>query len=489
MKTAAIHGLESNHIRDKSTHEPTGFAEALVLFKKAAERIPAYRDFLQSHNIDPHTIQTWDDWQTLPIMTKDNYLRHYPLHQLVWDGELTSARIISMSSGSTGEPFNWPRGLKSVNDAVKILDDLFARVYQTKEKRTLCINAYAMGTWIAGTYMLSAIAALADKGHKIVSVTPGINHQEIVGIITRLGKEFDQILVMGYAPFLKDTVELAIKQGVRLADYHITFLFSSEHITEKWRRYVLDRVEPGYDATKSLCLYGAADMGIIGMESPLIIYIRDLIEKDEQLAKRLFPGTSVLPTIVTYDPTIRFTETVDHHFIFTLDSSLPLIRYDLMDEGRILSHQELLSVVRERGYQTPDSLLAWADQPLLALYGRADVAAMFYGLNIYPENIKSALEIPALLSVLTGKFTVSTEFNEQQEQSLRVVVELKEGIQATLELKDQVLEALRNSLISHNNEYSRLWHELGQRAEPVIELVSYGRPEFQINRKHRWVAK
>ncbi len=82
---------------------------ALDLFKKCAARVPAYKDFLARNGVDPAGIMTMDDFSRLPITSKSNYIKQYPLEQLCLDGKIASSYLISSSSGSTGQPTYWPR--------------------------------------------------------------------------------------------------------------------------------------------------------------------------------------------------------------------------------------------------------------------------------------------------------------------------------------------------------------------------------------------
>ena len=81
---------------------------ALALFESVVATVPAYRAFLAEHDIDPATVRTIDDFRTLPLLTKDNYLRRHLLAQLCRGGELAGCDMVAVSSGSTGEPTFWP---------------------------------------------------------------------------------------------------------------------------------------------------------------------------------------------------------------------------------------------------------------------------------------------------------------------------------------------------------------------------------------------
>jgi phenylacetate-CoA ligase len=51
-------------------------------------------------------------------------------------------------------------------------------------------------------------------------------------------------------------------------------------------------------------LYGTADAGVLGNETPLSICIRRFLARTPAAAKALF-GESRLPTLVQYDPSSR----------------------------------------------------------------------------------------------------------------------------------------------------------------------------------------
>src|ERR1700751_5472933 len=89
--------------------QTAGQRKALKTFHQAATRVPAYKDFLDKNSINPKKIKTLSDFANVPTVTKENYLRLYPLKDLMWDGNEFNGDFISVSSGSSGEPFFWLR--------------------------------------------------------------------------------------------------------------------------------------------------------------------------------------------------------------------------------------------------------------------------------------------------------------------------------------------------------------------------------------------
>ena len=74
----------------------------LGLFHSVAESIPAYQAFLAEHGIDPAGVNNIDDFRSLPLLTKDNYLPRHELPALCRNGELAGCNMIVVLSGSTG---------------------------------------------------------------------------------------------------------------------------------------------------------------------------------------------------------------------------------------------------------------------------------------------------------------------------------------------------------------------------------------------------
>jgi len=55
---------------------------------------------------------------------------------------------------------------------------------------------------------------LAQKGYPLTLVTPGNHKAKIFRVVEALGAHFDQVVLAGYPPFLKEVVDSGIAQGV-----------------------------------------------------------------------------------------------------------------------------------------------------------------------------------------------------------------------------------------------------------------------------------
>jgi phenylacetate-CoA ligase len=166
-----------------------GERRALKLFQEMAVRVPAYKDFLRRHKIRSQSVKSLSDFREVPTIDKDNYLRRYPLEKLCWDGKFDTQRwSISTTSGSTGNPFYFPRE-KSQDMQYAATAELYLRTnFEIHKQSTLYIDAFPMGAWIGGVFTYEAIRIIAERGtYSLSIITPGIDKQEIINSVKNLG--------------------------------------------------------------------------------------------------------------------------------------------------------------------------------------------------------------------------------------------------------------------------------------------------------------
>src|SRR3990167_446300 len=102
-------------LRDLKTRPESHWIErgevaSLALFHAMAERVPAYKDFIKKNGVRAEAVKTMEDFRQLPKTNKENYLLSYPLEALCWDGAFREKQwMFSSTSGSTGEPYYFPR--------------------------------------------------------------------------------------------------------------------------------------------------------------------------------------------------------------------------------------------------------------------------------------------------------------------------------------------------------------------------------------------
>jgi phenylacetate-CoA ligase len=466
---------------------------ALVLFHKVATTVPAYQVFLREHRVEPWSIKTFADFQRLPLMTKENYLLRHPLANLCRNGQLETCDIIAASSGSTGKPTFWPRSLADELQIAIRFEQIFSDSFQADRHRTLAVVCFTLGTWVGGIYTMNCCRHLASKGYPITVITPGNNQEEIFRAVQELGPAFEQVVLLGYPPFLKDVIDSGIARGVAWQQYQIKLVFAGEVFSEEWRSLVGERSgsqNPYYD---SAALYGTADAGVLGNETPLSICIRRFLANHPEAARVLF-GESRLPTLVQYDPCSRFFEVDDNGtLLFSGDNGIPLVRYHIADAGGLVTYGTMLKFLADWGF---DPLLELQHQgtrgiralPFAYVFGRSNFTVSYFGANIYPENVTVGLEQPDIQAWVTGKFVLQVQEDIDQNRYLSVVVELAPNVAASESKRQAIATSIQSHLLRLNSEFANYVPAAYQM--PQVMLAPTGYPEyFPAGVKHRYTRQ
>jgi phenylacetate-CoA ligase len=486
----ALEGFLVGRLAEVLARPAPGEAErrALALFASVAASVPAYRAFLAEHGVNPAAVRDADGFRALPLLTKDNYLRRHPLAQLCHGGQLSGCDMIAVSSGSTGEPTFWPRSVADEFTVATRFEQVFHDSFAADQRTTLAVVCFALGSWVGGMYTASCCRHLAARGYPITVITPGSDVEEILRVVTALAPQFEQVVLLGYPPFLKGVVDAGLARGMPWPDYRIKLVLAGEVFSEEWRTLMSQRTggtDPCFD---SASLYGTADAGVLATETPLSIRIRRYLAQHPDAARELF-GQSRLPTLAQYDPRSRLFETHGATLVFTGDNGIPLIRYHIADTGGLTPFNEMLGFLAGHGFDPTTELPAgWhhiRELPFVHVFGRAEFAVSYYGANIYPENITVGLEQPAVAPWVTGKFVVESREDADRDRYLAIAVELAAGVAGSEELRDAIAQSIAAQLRRLNSEFAH--YTPPQRQLPRVTLHGNRDPEyFPPGVKHRY---
>lgn len=469
-------------------------AESVVLslFHDVAASVPAYKNFLAEQAIDPDSIQTFVDFKTLPPIAKENYLLRHSLADLCRHGQIENCDTIAVSSGSTGKPTFWPRFITDELQIATRFEQIFYDSFAADRGRTLAVICFTLGIWVGGMYSNNCCRYLASKGYPITTIAPGNNKEEILRVVHELGGTFDRVVLLGYPPFLKDVIDTGISRGIEWQQYQIKLVMAGEVFSEEWRDLVGERVgfqNPCYD---SASLYGTADAGVLGNETPLSVCIRRFLAANPEAARTLF-GESRLPTLVQYDPIARFFEVKDGALLFSGDNGIPLVRYNILDTGGIITYDAMLEFLAGYGFDPIAELQAHNARgarplPFVYVFGRSNFTVSYFGANIYPENVTVGLEQPEIRGWVTGKFVMQVKEDADKNRLLSVVVELAPG-EASNEARIQAIaSSILTQLLRLNSEFSNyvpLKYQI-----PQVVLAPTDDPEyFPVGVKHRYTRK
>lgn len=462
---------------------------AVELFHRVAASVPAYRKVLDEHGIDPDAVRTFADFERLPLLTKDTYHRRFPLPELCHEGRLDGCDMIAVSSGSTGEPTFWPRFLTDELGVAARFEQVFRDSFRTAERRTLAVICFPLGTWVGGLYTLACTRHLAAKGYPITVVAPGNNKAEILRVIPELAPHVEQTVLLGYPPFVKDVIDTGIAAGLDWSPYGLKLVLAGEVFSEEWRELVGSRAgmnDPCYD---SAALYGTADAGVLGNETPLSVCVRRFLAERPEAAEELF-GASRLPSLVQYDPCSRFFETYGGTLLFSGEGGIPLIRYHIADEGGLVGYEEMLGFCGRHGFDPVaelggDGAAGIRTLPFAYVFGRSHFTVSYFGANVYPENVTVGLEQPEISGWVTGKFVLEVREDADRDRRLHVTVELAPGEAGDAARERTLAASIRGQLQRLNSEFAH--YVPAEHQLPQVALRPAGDPEyFPAGVKHRY---
>jgi phenylacetate-CoA ligase len=474
-----------------------GAERALKQFHAMAEQVPAYKDFLKSRAFAPSQVRSTDDFQRIPPIDKDNYLRKYPKEMLCWGGEFSHRQwVISTTSGSTGQPYYFPREHRQDGQYATTAELYLRANFRIHERTTLYIVAFPMGAWIGGLFTYEALKIVAERGKYSLSIiTPGIHKQEVINAVKQLAGSFDQIIIGAYAPFLKDILDDGEREGIDWKSLQVGFVFSAEAFSEKFRDYVHYKTGATDVLTQTLNHYGTVDMGTMAHETPESIMIRRMLVARNDL-QLLFPEKDRQPTFAQYNPEQFYFEAVENSLFCTADSGLPLVRYDLKDYGGVLERRVLHETLAQKGYDV--NRLAkergitgtqW-NLPYVYIYERNDFSVSYYAFQLYPDMVRRALQHDDLAHKLTGKFSMQVAYNDAGRQEFSIHVELKHGVEPSDVLREETLQFVQEGLVKESSEYRETYKMIGPDAMPIIYLWNYEDPTyFRPGTKQKWVVK
>jgi phenylacetate-CoA ligase len=457
-------------------------ARALRTARDAARRVPAYRNHLENHGVDPARITSLDE---LPETDKASYIDPNPLPTRCLDGRLPLVgTTIDESSGSTGTPYNWVRSAKE-RDHVRRMIGFFAR-YSFGSEPLVVLNAFSMGAWATG---LTTAIALERNG--LVKAT-GPHVDKIIGTMRELGPGY-RYLIVGYPPFLKLLLDEGDAREFDWSAYTMHALLGGEGNSEGLRDYLLRRFRSVVSG------YGATDVEIgLAAETPVTVALRRLALERREIAEALFSETDRVPMVFQYNPMLHHVETnARGELLFTVCRSgtlSPKVRYNVHDEGGVLRDDELRRRLAAFGI-TPESLAPvgfgrLVRMPYLFVFGRADSTVSVMGANIYPGDVEGGIYADPSLAAHVRSFRLSLLEERPGETRPMVSIELERG-EPTAELSAALEAAIETHLLATNTDYREAVGEYPELMVPVVRLFAAETGPFEGSGeriKHRYVG-
>jgi len=470
---------------------------AFGVFRRSAGSVFAYKDFLKKEGIDAATINSALDLKKVPPIGKENYLRAYPFERLCRNGSLRERSVVFTStSGSTGAPFYFPREA-AVDLRSSIYHEIFLRnSLIDADRSTLVLVCFGMGVWIGGIITYQAFKLISERSYRLAILTPGVNKKEIFEALKNIAPNYEQVIICGYPPFVKDIVDEAAAHGVDWKKLSVKIIFAAEAFSEKFREYIAERVGIKNLYRDMMNIYGSADLGTMAEETPVSVLIRRLALGNEALYKKLFKEASRLPTLAQFHPAFVDFDEENGRIFCTSDNILPLVKYEIGDNGGVMDFDEVERIFSESGIDLKaevekaglaDTL---AELPFVYIYERSDLSVKLYGAIVYPEHIKAGLQDKSFSRQITGKFAMSVCFDANQDEYLEINIELAPGENGSELLAVEISTSVLRSLMEKSTEYKNNADVFGGRVRPRIVFWPHGHPtHFQAGAKQKWVVK
>jgi phenylacetate-CoA ligase len=460
---------------------------------------PAYRKFLKDNGIDYKKIDGFKDLEKLPIIDKNSYLRQYPYQELYPNKNL-NLKTISATSGSTGEPFYFIRGENLDEQGLYVLELAFLNQWDIEKLDTLIVLGFGLGIWIGGLHNYYIYYNLGGK-YKITTAPVGTNKELILKTIKKLHQFYDQLILVGYPPFIKDLGDEAQNYNIDFKKIKLRILNAAEGFSEEFRNYIAKTYRLENIVNDNINIYGTVELGTMAHETAFANLIRRIAVEKDKVFKAIFPEANRIPTLVQYHPYIVYFEEKEGNIIASgYGESIPLIRYSFTDRGGVIKFDEMIKKLKSVGVDIFKEAEKWKIKdkilrlPFVYVYERSDFAVSLVGILIYPEYIKNALIKKALQKYLTGKFSMLVEYDKKMNQKLVVHIELKNNIKSNKKIEDLAKKEIINSLLKNSSEYNHLYSTASEKykkqLEPEVILHPYEDPTyFKPGIKQKWTIK
>ncbi len=470
--------------------EKQGEKKALATFHEAAEKVPAYQDFLKKNGVENHEkIQTIEDFKKyVPVTTKENYIFHYDLDERLLE-PYSNLFTLATTSGTTGEPVFWPRN--SFQDKMTSLyfEMMAQNIWQTQKKATLIIVCFSLGNYIAGelnSWFWKDIA-LRNKGLLTVA-TPGSDLEGTLVVVKKFINHYDQIIFGGYPYFFKLFLDTGEKAGIDWKKHNIKFFYGGEGMSWDFRQNLINKFsrEPK-ELNNIVDVYGTADAGGISYGNCLTSLIQEFIVSKKNLQTKILGKERQVVSLTQLNTSAYFVEEKDENLVITFRGAVPLIRYNILDIGGIVPFKKVLEIFQEEGVDLLNKLKERAPyfksftQPFLFVEGRESCISLD-GANVFPTTIQDIID----KSSHFASFKLSKKADENGDWRFYVYLELKSDKNITKEeeakLKEDYKHLILNVLLTRNHDFKRSYEDNPELCVPRIEIRRFGEDEFKLSK-------
>ena len=379
--------------------------------------MPAYKRLLKEKGVSPCSIKDIATFKRFaPIINKDIFSK-YDIADLCLGGKLDKMKTAFLSSGFSNNFSYSVLNNNELGGAGFMCDTMLDHSFDISKKRTFWISALGMGVKV-----YTNIIPLAET-----SVRPDM----VLALVKKFSKYFEQLIIIGNVFFIKEVIEDGIDRGINWKDKRVNFIIGEDWFPENYRTYLLHLIG---ENNIVMANFGISELGpSLFSESPCTIRIRQLAEKNPAFRSDLFgKGTDICPELLHHHSFQTFLEEIDGEFAFTTlnpKATIPLIRYNSEDEGKIYPYDQLRKILTKNNYQNYAPRLKL---PVVSLMGRKDKFIELNNVFFTPEQVKTGIYNDfESAAATTGYFRMS-----KPENRLRIEIQLKEKREATRGLEN-----------------------------------------------------
>ncbi|MCD4781146.1 MAG: hypothetical protein K8S27_11465 [Candidatus Omnitrophica bacterium] len=406
--------------------------KALKVFKRAAENVELYQNYLQSKNVSGKNIDDIAAFKSsVPVIDKHSIFHSEESvnENIFLKANQNHIQSILLSSGSTGTfsfGISTPKEIKKNNQFIEVILDYYFNIL---DESSLIINCLSQSVKLP----MIDTAAVVETGPRIDS---------LLYILQTLASKFSQIIIIGDNYFIKNALEAALKKNIPLGKLKIHIIVGGAYLPEKLRTHLTNILEINQHNRHNGSIFSSMGISEFGLnlffESPETVRLRQLTLQNPSLKEHLlYDRYPYIPMFFNYFPQAFFLEEKNQDIIITSLTSalrLPLIRYNTKDKGHIIPYSELNKILKDFDR---NHLLPPFKSPLVIMYGKDDYL-LFNGKRIYPQQISEGLFTDFEVAIsTTGNFRLS-----QKRDKPLIEIQLKKNIKLTWEFKIKIAHAL-----------------------------------------------
>jgi len=456
---------------------------ACAIANRARQTVPAYRELLSSRAVPSEA-----GFTDLPITDKTSYLLPASYESLS-SGEDTDIFTVFRSSGSSGQPFDWPQRKEDHRWATRQLRSFLERSFLIHERSTCAVVAMSLGTWVGGDYYSWVLKNVAlEVTYPFTTISPGDSHEEVIGFLLDQADRHEQLLIIICPSMISYLNLLAQSLDRPLPIHKLRFLTMGEGFPESLRLQLGQ--QSGRQPTEPfmLSIYGSADTGALGAESPASVAVRQLLEAHPDVALSLELGPCI-PNFFHFTSTDIYLEVVNNELCVTRWQGIPLVRYNLHDQARLVAWEPLRQTLLNtcQADTSHPALLQTLEQAeslpdLIAIWGRADATLILGGTNLTESMLSTALATGRLPEHLTGAFTAAVAVRKGRS-SLVLDLEFHRGVDHGAAMLEQLYPVVIEAIGKAQPEFAADWQAIYRRwdhdpGHRILELRGHPWPRL-----------